>query len=92
MKHYTITDLSDDVECPIIGTIINVTNSKQGTNRFIERLQKSLENFYDADVRLGDVPELHTGAQWDDMSVHVAVPSHPDRNIYKIRITETWIY
>jgi mannose/fructose-specific phosphotransferase system component IIA len=86
MKHFTVIELGEDSESPMIGTIDNVTNNKVGKQLFEERLTKALEEHFDADVDILEIPDLFAGSPYEDMIITV------EGEEYKIRILETWIY
>jgi hypothetical protein len=86
MKHFTVIELGEDSESPMIGTIDNVTDNKVGKQLFIERLSKALGEHFDAHVELPEIPDLFTGSPYEDFLVNI------DGLEYEIRILETWIY
>jgi len=88
MKHFTVIELGDDNESPMIGTINNVTEDERGTENFKKRAMKALEGHFDTDdIHFKDpFPDLFAGSAFDDMEIEI------DDVKYEIRILETWIY
>jgi len=87
MKHFTVIELGEDSESPMIGTIDNVTSNKVGKQLFEERFKKAIQEHFDVyDFETEEIPDLFAGSPYEDMTIKV------DGEEYKIRILETWIY
>ena len=88
MKHFTVLELGYDAESPMIGTINNVTNTKQGIQRLKERLIDALGEHFDSDdIHFHqEIPDMFLNTAYEDIEISV------DDNAYEIRILETWIY
>lgn len=94
MKHFTILEEETGGEYEImIGTINNTTEDSQGKLTFATRLQRALEEHFDAMVRPPEIPDLFDGSGYWDFLVDVEDLDEEDRWLtYTIRIIETWIY
>ena len=88
MKHFTILELGSDAESPMIGTIENIPNNKQGIQSFKERFIDALGEHFDSNdiYLLQEFPDMFVGTPYEDLKISV------DDCTYKIRILETWIY
>ena len=88
MKHFTILELGNDSESPMIGTINNVTNSRQGIDRLKERVTTALFEHFDTDTIdfVSEFPDMFTGTPYEDIEINIEGYSST------IRILETWIY
>lgn len=88
MKHFTILELGYDAESPMIGTIDNVPNTKQGIQSFKERLIDALGDHFDSDdIHFHqEIPDMFLNTAYEDVEISV------ENNTYEIRILETWIY
>ena len=86
MKHFTILELGDS-ESPMIGTIDNIPNNKQGIESFKERFLTAIGEHFDIDdFNYDEIPDLFTGSPYEDIMIEV------DGMNYEIRIVETWLY
>ncbi len=87
LKHFTIIEVGNN-ECPMIGTIDNVTNDKVGIENFKERLKGALEDSFDLDLEKEFeniiIPDLFCGSPYEDVLLII------DNQTYTIRIIETW--
>lgn len=88
MKHFTVLELGYDAESPMVGTIDNVPNTKQGIQSFKERLINALGIHFDSDdIHFHqEIPDMFLNTAYEDIEISV------DDNAYEIRILETWIY
>ena len=88
MKHFTVLELGYDAESPMIGTIDNVTITKQGIQYFKERLIEALrEHFDNDDIHFRqEIPDMFQYTAYEDVEISV------EDNTYEIRILETWFY
>jgi len=87
LKHFTVLELGHDPESSMIGTIDSVTSDRIGKNLFKNRVLVALQEHYDtANILLNEIPDIFSGAPYEDMSIKV------DTVAYEIRIIETWIY
>lgn len=88
MKHFSIIEQASDSECPMIGTIDNITDTAQGINSLKERCMKALEEHFDSDDIhfLEEFPDVFSGSPYEDFKISI------DEGKHTIRILETWIY
>jgi len=88
LKHFTVLELGYDAESPMVGTIDNVTNTKQGIQSFKERLIDALGEHFDSDdIHFRqEIPDMFLNIAYEDIEISV------EDNTYEIRILETWIY
>ncbi len=87
MKHFTVLNLTDFDEAPMIGTITNITNNPIGIKILEDNLMESLKEHFDTDdVKMGILPDLFAGSYGEDIVIVV------DGMNYTIRIMETWIF
>ena len=88
MKHFTILELGQDNESPMIGTIDNIPNNAVGMQSFKERLVTALSDHFDTEVSIDSIRkiELFTGSAFEDYDIEI------DDSDYAFRIIETWIY
>lgn len=72
----------------MVGTINNVTNTKQGIQLFKERLIDALREHFDSDdIHFHqEIPDMFLNTEYEDMEISV------EDEAYEIRILETWIY
>lgn len=92
MKHITLTE-NETSECPMIGTIQNVTNNEIGFSIFKESFDKALQEHFDIEditynpENLKEILIRIFGNEgYEDMVILV------DDIQYSVRITETWFY
>jgi len=87
LKHFTIIELGEDNESPMVGTINNISNNPQGIQSFKERFQKAVGEHFDVeDFNHDQLPDLFSGSAYDDVGIWI------DELNYKVRIIETWNY
>ena len=87
MKHFTLIELGSDAESPMIGTIDNITDDKQGKESFKERFLYAVGEHFDLDdFNYDEIPDLFYGNPYEDLMIEADGINH------EIRILETWIY
>jgi hypothetical protein len=86
LKHFSLIELEDTAESPMIGTITNIPNNPQGKVSFKERFYSAVSEHFDSDFVVPEIPDLFTGSPYEDVIVVVEAVD------YKIRILETWMY
>ena len=87
-KNFAVLELDND-EAPMAGVLLNVTK-----DNLYEKLEKAVEEHFDGDVDIMDVPDMFTGSPYEDMTVNINDVGDTQVVItsYRIRILETWTY
>ena len=87
IKNFTLLELGGDTESPMIGTLLNITDTELGQKQFKERFLEAVAEHFDTDdLNHSELPDMFAGTPYEDVEIDI------DGLNYRVRILETWMY